>query len=194
MSSKPLELVHVDLCEMDVRSLGGAKYFLLFKDDFSHYRTVYFLKSKEEAFEKLKNFVKLVENQFYSKVKRLMSDHGTEIKNHDTKSLLESLGIFHIKSSVYTPQQNGRIEREMRTVVEAARSSIHARNLNTNLWSEAVNYVVFTLNQTGTSSVKNKSPAELWFERKINVSKLKSFGCKCYVLLEDHKRSKSAKK
>lgn len=138
--------------------------------------------------------MKMIENQFGKKVKCLRSDHGTEIKNADTKRLLDELGVFHTKSNVYTPQQNGRIEREMRTVVESARSAIHAHNLNENLWAEAVNYAVFTLNQTGTSSLKGDSPAEFWFGRKIDITKLRSFGSDCYVLIHDHKRSKTGKK
>lgn len=44
----------------------------------------------------------------------LRSDNGTEIRNANTKELLEKLGVFHSnKSSAYTPEQNGRIEREM---------------------------------------------------------------------------------
>ena len=130
--------------------------------------------------------MKLGENQFGRKVKVSRSDNGIEKKNRDAQRILKNLGVFHIKSSAYTPQQNGRIERGMRTVVEAARSVIHARSLDVNMWGEAVNYVVFTINQTGTSSVKGKSPADLWFGRKINVSKLKNFRCDCYVLIEDH--------
>lgn len=189
-----LDMIHVDLCEMNMHSLGGAKYFLLLKDDFSHYRTVYFLRTKDEATEKLNAFMKMVENQFDRKVKCLRSDHGTEIKNADTRRLLNELGVFHTKSNVYTPQQNGRIEREMRTVVESARSAIHARDLNENLWAEAVNYAVFTINQTGTSSCEGKSPAELWFGRKMDIIKLKTFGSDCYVLIHDHKRLKTGKK
>ncbi|KAI5727868.1 hypothetical protein M8J77_007947 [Diaphorina citri] len=189
-----LDTIHVDLCEMNIRSLGGAKYFLLLKDDYSHYRTVYFLKSKDETFSKLEAFIKLVENQFGKTIKCLRSDNGTEIKNKDTKKLLESLGVFHTNSVAYTPQQNGRIEREMRTVVEAARTVIHANNMNENLWAEAVNYSVFTINQTGKSTVKGSSPADLWFGRKIDVTKLRSFGCTAYVHIPDHKRFKTEKK
>lgn len=138
--------------------------------------------------------MKMVENQFNSKIKCLRSDNGTEIKNANTQKLLKELGIFHTRSSAYTPQQNGRIEREMRTVVELARSAIHAQDLNENLWAEAVNYAVFTLNQTGTSSLKDKSPAELWFGCRVDVRKLRSFGCECYVLIQDHKRAKTEKK
>ncbi|CAB3227773.1 unnamed protein product [Arctia plantaginis] len=42
------------------------------------------------------------------------------------------------KSSAYTPQQNGRIERGMRTTVEAAGTVIHSRSLNENLWGEVI--------------------------------------------------------
>lgn len=42
VAKNPLDRVHVDLGEMNVRSLGGAKYFLLFKDDYSHFRTIFF--------------------------------------------------------------------------------------------------------------------------------------------------------
>ena len=132
-ASQPLELVHVDMGEMDERSLGGAKYFLLFKDDFSHFRTVFFMKTKDEAPEKLETFVKLAENQLGRKLKVLKSDQGKEIKNARTRKFLDDRGIFHTHSNVYTPQQNGRIEREMRTIKEAAISALLATNLDSKL-------------------------------------------------------------
>ena len=30
VAENPLELIHVDLCEINISSLGGAEYFLLF--------------------------------------------------------------------------------------------------------------------------------------------------------------------
>lgn len=185
-----LDVVHVDLGEMNQHSLGGAKYFLMFKDDYSHFRTVYFLKNKSEAVDKLQVFLNLVENQFGRQVKVLKSDNGTEIKNVRSREIFESLGICHQRSATYTPQQNGRIEREMRTIVEAARAEIYAQKLGQNLWAEALNYSVFTINQTGTSSVKGKSPADLWFGRHIDVKSMKPFGCECYLLTPDNQRQK----
>ncbi|KAG5876684.1 hypothetical protein JTB14_019432 [Gonioctena quinquepunctata] len=131
-------------------------------------------------------YVKMVNNQFERNIKCLRSDNGTKI--------LEESGVFHSKSNAYTPQQNGRIEREMRTIVESARSAIHARNLNENLWAEAVNYAVFTMNQTGKSSQDDKCPADLWFGRRVDIKKLRSFGCECYVLIESHRRANTEKK
>lgn len=194
VSKRTLDLIHVDLCEMDIRSLGGAKYFFLLKDDFSHFRTVYFLKTKDEVIEKLNTFIMSIENQFERKIKCFKSDNGTEIKNYNVQKLFEKHGISHIKTCAYTPEQNGRIEREMRTIVEAARSEIHNCDLDENLWAEAINHAVFTINQTGTSSIENQSPAELWFGRKINIEKLKIFGSECYVYIQSHKRGKINKK
>ncbi|GFW15505.1 integrase catalytic domain-containing protein [Trichonephila clavipes] len=65
----------------------------------------------------------------------------------------------------YTPQQNGAAERENRTIVECARSIIYAANLPLKLWAEAVNTSVYVLNRTGPTSVKDKSPYELVFQR-----------------------------
>lgn len=42
-SSTRAELIHSDVCgPMQVASIGGARYFLLFKDDCSHFRTIFF--------------------------------------------------------------------------------------------------------------------------------------------------------
>lgn len=49
-ASQPGELVHSDVCgPMQQDSIGGSRYFLLFKDDFSHFRVVYFMKEKSEV-------------------------------------------------------------------------------------------------------------------------------------------------
>lgn len=194
VADQPLDLVHVDLGEMNERSIGGAKYFLMFKDDYSHFRTVYYLKSKDQAADKLRIYLKEVENQFGRNVKVLRSDHGKEIDNSTTRKILEELGVRHTFSNVHTPEQNGRIEREMRTIVESARSAMHARNLKDILWAEAVNYAVFTINQTGTSTVAGKSPADLWYGRRIDINKLRIFGCDCWVLNTSQTRKKLDRK
>ncbi|KMQ85367.1 retrovirus-related pol polyprotein from transposon tnt 1-94 [Lasius niger] len=43
-TSKVGELVHADVCgPIEEASIGGSRYFLLLKDDYSNYRTVYFV-------------------------------------------------------------------------------------------------------------------------------------------------------
>ena len=44
-AKKPLQLIHADICGlMQTPSLNNSKYFLLFIDDYSRMRWVYFLK------------------------------------------------------------------------------------------------------------------------------------------------------
>jgi hypothetical protein len=53
-SSRPLQLIHTDVCgPMNVNSMGGSKYMLSFTDDYTKYVTVYFLKNKSEEYEKI---------------------------------------------------------------------------------------------------------------------------------------------
>src|SRR5256885_6854322 len=51
-------------------------------------------------------------------------------------------------SSPHCPEQNGKIERENRTVLESANSMLHESGLATKLWAEAVNTAVYVLNRT----------------------------------------------
>lgn len=94
-STSLLDLVYMDNGEMTFISLRGTKYFLIFKDDFTHYITIYFMKTKDEATSKLQRNVKLVKSQLERKIKCLWFAKGKEIKNTKTKRLLDKLGILH---------------------------------------------------------------------------------------------------
>jgi hypothetical protein len=58
---KPLEIVYSDVCgPMRTTSMGGAKYFVTFIDDFSRKVWLYVLKTKDECFIRFKKFKALV--------------------------------------------------------------------------------------------------------------------------------------
>lgn len=78
---------------MEVSSIGGSKYFLLFKDDYSHYRTVYFIKNKYDVKNIFETFIKSVETGTGSKVKILRTDNGLEFVNKEITSILQKHGI-----------------------------------------------------------------------------------------------------
>ena len=89
---------------MEVESLGKILYFLAFKDDFSKFTKIYFLRHKSEVIEKLKTFCLEVENQFNGKIKEIHSDGGKEFKNKEVKEFLRSQGIKHTINVPYTPE------------------------------------------------------------------------------------------
>lgn len=78
-STETLQIVHADVCgAMENKSIGGARYFLLFVDDFSRMNFIYFLKHKNEVFKIFKEFRAKVENQQNKKIKILRTDNGGE--------------------------------------------------------------------------------------------------------------------
>lgn len=185
------ELIHADVCgPMPVTSLGGARYFLLMKDDYSHFRVVYFLKAKSDVAKMIKDFIVLCLNRYDHSIKVLRTDNGLEFINSQMKEITAANGIVHQTTVAYTPEQNGSAEREMRTLVEAARSLLLAKELNENLWAEAINTSTFVLNRTGTSSVKDKSPIELWTGEIQDFQVFKVFGAHVYCHIPGQQRKK----
>ena len=60
------------------------------------------------------------------------------LMSNQFREFLKKEGIAQQTSTPYTPQQNGVAERANRTIVEMARSMLHAQNLSLDLWAEAV--------------------------------------------------------
>lgn len=99
-----LEIVHSDVCgPMKVKSPGNARYFITFIDERTRYRKVYFLKNKNEAFSKFKEYRAEVEKFTNHKIKYLQSDNGTEFCNKEFDEYLKSNGIQRRLSVPYTP-------------------------------------------------------------------------------------------
>ena len=82
----PLHIVHSDLCgPLSTPSFSRCKYFLTFIDDFFRRTWVYFLKHKNEVFDKFLAYKALIENQFEHQIQRLRTDNGGEyVKNNFT--------------------------------------------------------------------------------------------------------------
>lgn len=177
------EFIHTDLCgPMSEPSIGGSKYFLMFKDDHSSVRHVYFIRHKDDTFEKFKEFEQLIFNRFGRRIKTVRSDNGTEFKNERMSSFMASRGITLETSVPYVHEQNGRAEREIRTIVESARTMLTAKNLPKKLWAEAVNTAVYILNRCLSSQTSNTTPFEQWYKRKPDLSHhLRIFGSDAYT-------------
>ena len=67
-----LEIIHSYVCgPMSSNSLSGYAYYVSFIDDYSRKIWIYFLKSKDEVFNKFKELKALVENHTDRKIKTL---------------------------------------------------------------------------------------------------------------------------
>ncbi|GJT97418.1 retrovirus-related pol polyprotein from transposon TNT 1-94 [Tanacetum coccineum] len=120
-----LNTLHMDLCgPMRVQTINGKKYILVIIDDYSRFTWVKFLRSKDETPEFVINFLKQIQVGLNKTVRYIRTDNGTEFVNQIMTKYYESVSIFHQKSVPRTPQQNGVVERQNRTLVEAARTML----------------------------------------------------------------------
>ncbi|GFQ85012.1 retrovirus-related Pol polyprotein from transposon TNT 1-94 [Trichonephila clavata] len=91
-ATTPGELINIDVCgPMQQQSLGGAKYYVCFKDDFTKYRRVFFMQSKNEASKCLETCVPDVSS--------------TDIQNSDMEI---------VKKPLQTPEAD--VEKEMEEI------------------------------------------------------------------------------
>ncbi|GJZ44740.1 putative ribonuclease H-like domain-containing protein [Tanacetum coccineum] len=118
------KLVRGNLVRVSVRSINKKTYCLVVIDDFSRFSWVFFLATKDETPEILKNFITGIENQI----------------NHKK-------GIKKEFSVARTPQQNGVAERKNRTLIETARTMLADSKLPTTFWAEAVNTACYVQNR-----------------------------------------------
>lgn len=190
-SCKPGEYIHSDLCgPFETPSLGGNRFYAIFKDEHSAYRIVYPLKTKDQLLEKLKQVISQIRSETGNNVIRLRSDNGREYVNKDVAAFLEEKGIQHEVSAPYNPEQNGMSERENRTLLNLARSMLYSSNLPSNLWAEAVSTAAYTMNRVPNREEKSVTPFEMWFGKKPDISHMRVFGCRAYGKVPDSLRTK----
>lgn len=66
-------LYRLNIAKNTAMSIGGARYLLVFVDDYSRMVFVYFIKNKSDIYETFVRFQLLVENQLGKRIKCLRS-------------------------------------------------------------------------------------------------------------------------
>ncbi|KAL8107872.1 hypothetical protein AgCh_024325 [Apium graveolens] len=181
-TSKPLELLHLDLFGPEAyKSIGGKQYGFVIIDDYSRFTWVLFLRTKDTAFNEFEKLIKLLENKLNTKLVGIRSDRGGEFQK-DFVTYCEERGISHEFSAPRTPQQNGVVERKNRSLQETSRTLLQESKLPRIFWAEAVNTACYVLNRVLIRRILDKTPYELLKKKKPNISYFRIFGSKCFVL------------
>jgi transposase InsO family protein len=196
-SSDILEIIHTDICSLDMDS-HGQKYFISFIDDYSRYMYLYMLYNKNEALDAFKIFKAEVEKQCGKQIKIVRSDRGGEYYGRYIEDgqapgpfakFLQEHGIVAQYTMPGSPDQNGVAERRNRTLLDMVRSMLSSSNLPKSLWAEALKTAVYILNRVPTKTVP-KTPFELWKGWKPSLRHMRVWGCSSEVRIYNPQEKK----
>ena len=122
-------------------SVDGFRYFFTFIDDNSSHAYVKFMRHKNQALQKFKEYLAEIDTP-----RILRSDNGTEYTNKNFKQFCTNNKIKEGYTVPETPEQNGVAERYNRTVVETARDLLIESKLPESYWLKTVDAAAFVRN------------------------------------------------
>ena len=129
--------------------------------------------------------------QFERKISKLRCDNGGEYSSNEFKKMCRESGIQLQPTVPYNSEQNGVAERLNRTLMEKSRSMIAEFGVDKTLWGEAVLTATDITNRSPTRALSvNKTPAEMWFNKRPNLSNFRVFGSTAYAHIPDVLRTK----
>lgn len=116
------DLIHVDVWgPYKYISHDGFKFFVTIVDDYSKHTWVHMITHKGYAMGVIKQFVVFVQTQFNKTIKVVRTDNSYELGcSNEGIEFYSKMGLLHQKSTPFTPQQNGIVERKHRHILEVA--------------------------------------------------------------------------
>ena len=136
----------------------------------SHSVWVYPLKTKDQVFDKFKEWKAQVENFSGHNLKTLQTDNDGEFTSHKLRSYLKSSGVRPELTIPKTPELNGIAKRLNHTL---SRSMLLDVKLSQKFWAEAVSTAAYLKNKIPTSTLK-VIPHEAWYGHKPRVDYFES--------------------
>ena len=193
-ATRILEIVHTDVCgQIKPISYDKKEYFVTFIDEFSHFTVVYTISNKDEVYECFLDYANKAHSRFFNqyRIHTLRCDNGGEYIPNTLKKFCRDNGIFIDYTIARTPELNGVAERMNRTLMNKVRAMLIESNVPKKFWTEALLAAVYTLNRSPSSTLNFQfTPAEIWYNRKPDVSNLRVFGCVAYRHIDKTLRSK----
>nr|GEV91252.1 hypothetical protein [Tanacetum cinerariifolium] len=124
----------------------------------------------------------------------IRTDRGTELLNKTLNAFFKEEGIEHQTSTARTPEQNGVVERQNFTLVEAARTMLSTLQLSLFFWAEAIGTACYTQNRSIIVSTHGKTPYHIINDRKPSIKHLHILCCICYITRDGENLDKMKEK
>ncbi|CEH16360.1 retrotransposon ty1-copia subclass [Ceraceosorus bombacis] len=186
--SEILARVHSDVSgPYSTPGLLGARYFVVFVDDFSRMAYTVCIKNKDDVLPVFKTYKLMMEKATGKDIKKFRSDNGGEYDG--LKPFLLSQGITIERSPPKRQALNGVAERMIQTIRQRARSMMLHAKLPKHFWSAAIDCATYLTNRLPSAANNDMTPVEKWSGDKPNLSFLRVFGSTAYVHIDKSKRA-----
>ena len=181
-AKEPFDLLHADIWgPYKVPTRLKFRYFLTLVDDCTRMIWVYLLQYKSEFLTSLKSFCSYIHNHHTLIVKNLRTDNALEFQDSSCNEFYARSGIFHQMSCAYKPQQNARVERRHRYILEMSRALKYQSGLDVTFWGDCVLTSVHIINRLPSATLKKSVPFTLFYKKEPDYDRLKAFGCLAYA-------------
>ena len=200
-ASEPFAKVYTDVAgPIDPAGREGFRWVIIFTDEYSGCSFTYFMKKKSDTVLAMKKFfadispygkVQAIDFDEHSipstDVKDLRSDNGGEYISKDAEELLVQMQIKHSYTSPYSPHQNGRAERNWRTLFDMARAMLIESAMPKSFWTYAVMTATHIRNRCYSRRLKS-TPYAAVTGLKPDIGRLHVFGTVCYSFIQTYKK------
>ena len=97
----------------------------------------------------------MVETQFSKRIKTFRSNNALEYTQYAFQALLHSYGTVHHLTCPGTSQQNGRVERKLRHILDTVHALLLFAKVPAPFWGEAALNAVHVINHIPSPVIHN---------------------------------------
>lgn len=187
------ELTHSDICgPMEVETTDGARFFIVFVDDYTRAIRVYLLRHKSEALDAFKLYIQQMLAPKGIQPRTLRSDNGGEYTSAEFDTFCQGINVKRELTNRYSSHQNGVAERAIRTITEMALVQLVHAGLDRSWWGPSVLHAAFTRNRCPTSAIVGRTniPWMACTGRPIDPNTMIPFGVTAHVHVPAELRTK----
>ena len=170
-------------------SLDSKKGALIVTDAGSNYTWCFPIRGKHEVPKILIHLITRLKKIVPNTILTFQSDNGTEFENTKLREFLRNEGIKHQMSIPYIHEENGKVERMNRTLLEAARTNLYTAGLPRRYWSFALKHAAHVQNRLPVLR-KKCTPYQSFYGKIPTVKHIRMFGAKGYAQINREKRKK----
>lgn len=187
------ELTHTDIAgPMVIATVNGARYFIVFVDDFTRMPKVYLLKSKSEALKAWVRYIKELLLPEGIQPDILRSDNGGEFTSAEFDSFCKGIGTKRQLTAPNSSFQNGVAERAIRTIMERGLTQLLHSGMGKEWWGPSFLYAAFVQARCPTKALSGPVciPYTKWTGRRVDTNDLIPWGVTGHVYIPSQMRSK----